>query len=81
MMAEKKKTYGPWGVYGVCPCGFKKTAPFGRKFHIHLNCCPDCGKDKDEWTIKKMRQVFRKGFLGLAILDGWEEYSGGHNEK
>lgn len=44
-----------WDYYGVCPCGYKRRAPFKSLFHIHLEVCPKCGKDKDEWSLKVMK--------------------------
>lgn len=38
-----------YDVYGVCPCGWYKEAPFGDLFHIHRWVCPDCGRPKSEW--------------------------------
>lgn len=49
---------GNWNVYGVCPCGYKRIAPFGSLFHIFCEVCPRCGRDKDEeWELRTMRFV------------------------
>lgn len=63
-----------WEVYGVCPCGYKSILPFGSLFHLHLEICPYCGKDKEEFSIRKMRYVCdAKLFNPLTWFDGhWE---------
>jgi len=34
-----------------------REAPFGDKFHIHLEVCPRCGTDKKNWALRVMRYV------------------------
>jgi hypothetical protein len=46
-----------WTKYGVCPCGYHREAPFGNLFHIHVEVCPKCGTDKDEWDVKTGKSV------------------------
>ena len=46
-----------WDVYGVCECGFKEQAAFGKLHHIHLKVCPECGSDKDTWGLKTMKYI------------------------
>ncbi len=47
-----------WKVYGVCPCGVYREAPFGSLFHIHLDVCPRCGKGKrSTWKLETRRFV------------------------
>lgn len=46
-----------WNVYGVCPCGYRRLAPFKSLFHIHVVVCPECGRDKSEWRVRVSRWV------------------------
>jgi len=54
-----------WEIHGVCKmCGWHQYAPFGSVFHLHVNCCPDCGNPRkgfyneyDKWTTETMRWV------------------------
>jgi hypothetical protein len=40
----------------VCKCGSTFEAPFRSLFHVHLECCPNCGADKSTFKIVKMQQ-------------------------
>ena len=40
-----------------CPCGWNARAPFGDKFHIHKEVCPDCGEEKKRWMVKTVKFV------------------------
>lgn len=56
-----------WHSRAICPkCGWHVYAPFGDVFHVHIDCCPDCGhhkydswrRDGDKvWRVKTMRYV------------------------
>ena len=48
-----------WKIYGVCSCGWFVYAPVGDLFHIHKECCPRCGTLNENWTLKKMRHVYK----------------------
>ena len=63
-----------WKYYGVCECGFKSEAHFKSLHHIHIDCCPNCGIDKNEWSLRKMRYVSDAKLLNpLTWFDGhWE---------
>lgn len=52
-----------WKVYGVCPCGFKTEAPFSDLFHVHMDVCPECGEDKNNWSVVTGRMVKEKAYL------------------
>ena len=50
-----------WDSYGLCPCGYYQKASFGSLFHIHLEVCPVCGKNKeDEWNVVTAKVVETK---------------------
>ena len=44
-----------WETRGLCKCGWSRRAPFGKIFHIHVECCPSCGSAKNEWQTIRMR--------------------------
>ena len=46
-----------WEMRAICKCGWNCHAPFGDRFHIHRECCPECGADKYTWEIQKARNV------------------------
>lgn len=46
-----------WDIYGVCKCGYKERAPFGRLHHIHKTVCPDCSNHKSNWDLETMRYI------------------------
>ena len=47
-----------WDRYAKCPkCEKRHYAPFGKKFHIHMEVCDECGTDKEEWTLATERWV------------------------
>lgn len=61
-----------WHKRAVCPeCGWHCEAPFGSLFHVHVECCPQCGTSKgrnsygpDGWAIETMRwEVDRSGVV------------------
>ncbi len=47
-----------WHERALCPCGFHTVAPHGDLFHVHLTCCPECGRSKP-------------AFPKLSNLNGW----------
>lgn len=59
-VAASEDPCGNWDVRAHCPCGWVARAPFGTKFHIHHECCPSCGSDKDAWVLKTSRRVNRQ---------------------
>ena len=40
-----------WTDKAICECGFVTECPFGDLFHVHITCCPDCGKSKEEFRV------------------------------
>lgn len=48
-----------WHKRAVCKCGWHTRAPFGDLFHIHTECCPECGNEKrsSTWKVLTMRCV------------------------
>lgn len=46
-----------YAVYGVCACGFRAVAPFGRLFFINHEHCPECAAPKREWELIVSRWV------------------------
>jgi hypothetical protein len=46
-----------WHPRAVCECGWHVYAPFGDTFHVHSECCPECGSPKYRWKVMVMKQV------------------------
>jgi len=44
-----------WRKRAVCKCGWHSSLPFGDVFHLHVECCPDCGVDKHRMVVRTMR--------------------------
>lgn len=45
-----------WKTYAVCPsCNYKKVTSFRSLVHTHLDCCPKCAEDIDNFKLKIMR--------------------------
>ncbi len=61
-----------WSRRAVCrKCGFNVEAPFGDKFHVHLEICPRCGTDKYNWRVYTMRIVHDGQFLKPRTWGVW----------
>ena len=46
-----------WNKFAICKCGYYVRAPFGDKYHIHKEVCPDCGESKDEWSVRVAKET------------------------
>ena len=58
-----------WDIYAICGCGWHTRVPFGERFHIQVEVCPDCGESKSNFEIKTARLVKDRGWFKPERLE------------
>jgi hypothetical protein len=69
-----------WHIRAVCPeCGWSVICPFDEMFHVHYECCPDCGASKG--VFRKVVVRWRSGVVWWKPWTwgkgAWERLRGG----
>lgn len=58
-----------WHIRARCKCGWHIRAPFSSLLHIHKECCPKCGEDKNTWKLVKMKLEKQGWFKPLKWIE------------
>ena len=61
-----------WHIRACCLCGWSKEVPFGDLFHLHVECCPRCGTEKSQLSIRKQRFISLSKWWNPITWGDWD---------